>query len=72
MTQLDSVRGVDFLECTGTGDVFEGEQLIGLSPAGKPLLARYDLAAIRESFTPEEVGSRRADPLAIRGSAPGS
>ena len=61
MTQLDSLRGVDFLECTGTGDVFEGEQLIGLSPAGKPLLARYDLPAIRESFTPDEVAARRAD-----------
>lgn len=61
MTQPDSLRGVDFLECTGTGEVFGGEQLIGLSTAGKPLLARYDLTAIRGNFTPEEVVGRRAD-----------
>lgn len=61
MTQPDSLRGVDFLECTGTGEVFGGEQLIGLSTAGKPLLARYDLIAIRGNFTPEEVVGRRAD-----------
>ncbi len=61
MTQLDSLRGVDFLECTGTGEVFGGEQLIGLSTAGKPLLARYNLTAIRGNFTPKEVVGRRAD-----------
>lgn len=61
MTQIDSLRGVDFLECTGTGEFFGGEQLIGLSTAGKPLLARYDLTAIRGNFTPEDVVARRAD-----------
>ena len=44
--------GAGFLECTATGESFESEQLIGLSPAGKPLFARYDLGALRSSFTP--------------------
>ena len=50
--------GAKFLECTGTGDTFESEQLIGLSPAGKPLFARYDLDAIRERFTPAALRGR--------------
>ncbi len=50
--------GAAFLECGATGETFESEQLIGLSPAGKPLLARYDLGAIRDRFTPEAVACR--------------
>ena len=53
--------GATHLECTATGDTFDSEQLIGLSPAGKPLFARYDLEATKEGFSMEEVGSRRAD-----------
>jgi len=37
------------------------EQLIGLSPAGMPLLVRYDLESVRGSFTPAAVATRRAD-----------
>jgi threonine synthase len=61
MTGLTRLPGATHLECTATGQRFESEQLIGLSPAGKPLFARYDLAAIRATFTPEAVASRRAD-----------
>ena len=44
--------GAAFLQCTATDDIFDSEQLIGLSPAGKPLFARYDLGALRDRFTP--------------------
>ncbi len=54
-------RGATHLECTGTGERYESEQLIGLSAAGKPLFARYDLDSIRGMFTPDEVTCRRAD-----------
>ena len=50
--------GAAFLECGATGETFESEQLIGLSPAGKPLLARYHLDAIRDRFTPAVVACR--------------
>ncbi len=61
MTDRDRLPGASHLECTGTGETFESEELHGLSPAGKPLFARYDLAAIRDSFTPEALKGRRAD-----------
>jgi threonine synthase len=55
------LSGASHLECTGTGDRFESEQLLGLSPHGKPLFARYDLEALRGAFTPDAVAGRRAD-----------
>ncbi len=60
---IDGTRlpGATHLECTGTGEHYDSEQLIGLSPAGKPLFARYDLAAIKDRFTPAAVAGRRAD-----------
>jgi threonine synthase len=53
--------GAAYLECSATGETFDSEQLIGLSPAGKPLLARYDLDLIAPSFQPTDVAGRRAD-----------
>ncbi|HUP52795.1 MAG TPA: threonine synthase [Longimicrobiales bacterium] len=54
--------GATHLECTGTGERVESEQLIGVSAAGKPLFARYDLDALRAAgFTPDAVRARRAD-----------
>ncbi|MYJ67689.1 MAG: threonine synthase [Gemmatimonadetes bacterium] len=50
--------GARFLECAATGDTLESEQLAGLSAAGKPLLARYDLEAVRHSLTPAAVAGR--------------
>ena len=61
MTDQDHLPGATHLECTGTGEHVESEQLIGLSAAGKPLFARYDLDAIRDGFTMSEVANRRAD-----------
>lgn len=59
MTPTSScLPGAAFLECTATGETFESEQLIGLSPAGKPLFARYDLDALKGRFTPEAVAGR--------------
>jgi threonine synthase len=61
MTEPESLAGATHLECTATGDTFPSEQLVGLSPAGKPLFARYDLEAVRGTFAPSAVASRRAD-----------
>ena len=54
-------RGASHLECTLTGDTFESEQLMALSPAGKPLFARYDLDAIRPHFRPQDLATRSSD-----------
>ena len=61
MTDDKRLPGATHLECTGTGERYDSEQLIGLSKAGKPLFARYDLDAIKGRFTPEAVATRRAD-----------
>jgi threonine synthase len=61
MTDRTRLPGATHLECTGTGDSLPSEQLIGLSPSGKPLFARYDLEAIAPGFTPDTVACRRAD-----------
>jgi threonine synthase len=61
MDSNEVMPGAAYLECSGTGERFESERLMGLSPAGKPLLARYDLAAVRAAFRPETVAGRRAD-----------
>lgn len=54
-------RGARHLECTLTGERFDSEELHGLSPAGKPLFARYDLDAVRRHFRPEDLRGRSAD-----------
>jgi threonine synthase len=41
------------LVCSLTGESYAVDQLQGLSRAGKPLLARYDLAAVARRVTPE-------------------
>ena len=56
-----SRKGALHLECAETGALCDSEQLIGLSAAGKPLLVRYDLLALRKDFTPELMVGRRAD-----------
>jgi len=61
MTDQDGLHGATHLECTGTGEKVESEKLIGLSAAGKPLFARYDLDLISRSFTRESVACRSAD-----------
>ena len=52
---------VSFLECTGTGEKSSADELQGLSKAGKPFFARYDLDSLAGHFTPEAVRRREAD-----------
>ena len=46
------------LECSASGVSFDITQLQGLSAAGKPLLARYDLAALRRELTRDALTAR--------------
>jgi threonine synthase len=48
------------LECSATGERHDIGRLQALSAAGKPLLARYDLAALRREVTRAEIESRTA------------
>ena len=40
---------VTHLECSMTGEHYEADRLHGLSRAGRPLLVRYDLDAVRRA-----------------------
>lgn len=57
----DLPTGATHLECSATGTLHDSEVLQGLSRAGKPLLARYDLESLRGRFTPEALVGRRPD-----------
>lgn len=46
------------LRCSATGVEVPIDQLQNLSPAGKPLVAEYDLASLRPVWTPEVVRQR--------------
>ena len=50
------------LECSATGERYEAGKLQGLSAAGKPLLARYDLAALAHEVSRDDI-ERRAPGL---------
>ncbi len=52
---------VTHLECSATGERHEADRLHGLSRAGKPLLVRYDLAALGEAIDKETLARRPAD-----------
>jgi threonine synthase len=52
---------VTHLECGLVGDRYAPDQVHGLSKAGKPLLVRYDLAALGRHLTKSELASRPAD-----------
>jgi threonine synthase len=54
-------RFVTHLECSETGERLPADRLHNLSPAGRPLLVRYDLAAARQSLTPAAIAQRGAD-----------
>ena len=50
------------LECAMCGQELEADRLWNLCPdCGKPLLARYDLKAARQTLTREDIGKRGAD-----------
>lgn len=49
------------LECSTTGKRYPADRLHGLSAAGKPLLVRYDLAALAQALSKETLAARPAD-----------
>jgi threonine synthase len=49
------------LECSRTGERYDADQVQGVSAAGAPLLACYDLDEVRASVTREEVAVRPQD-----------
>jgi threonine synthase len=51
---------VSHLECGYTGTRYESDVAHGLSDNGKPLLVRYDLTAIRDSVSKDDLSSRPA------------
>lgn len=60
-TTLQRPTFVTHLECGLQGDRYEADQVQTLSKAGKPLLVKYDLAAIAESVSKETLKSRDGD-----------
>jgi threonine synthase len=50
--------GITHLECSLTGELYEAGQPHNLSRAGRPLLARYDMAAARETLTRQSLAGR--------------
>jgi threonine synthase len=49
---------VTHLECSATGERYEAGSLHNLSRAGKPLLVRYDLAAVKRALTKQALAER--------------
>ena len=58
MTSEDGPTFVTHLECSDTGEELPADTLQGLSPAGKPLLVRYDLPALGRNLTREALAAR--------------
>ena len=52
---------VTHLECSATGEIYEADKPHNLSKAGKPLLVRYDLPAVRSALTKELLAQRPND-----------
>ena len=57
----DRATFVTHLECSLTGELYEADQLHGLSRAGRPLLVRYDLAAVRANLPKAMLEARATD-----------
>ena len=57
----DAATFVTHLECSETGEHHAADRLHGLSRAGKPLLVRYDLDAVRRAVSRDDLAGRRAD-----------
>lgn len=56
-----SASCLSHLECGLEGDRYDADTLQGLSSAGRPLLARYDLEKAAATLTPEALRDRAAD-----------
>ena len=57
----DRQNFVSHLECGLTGERYEADRIHGLSRAGRPLLVRYDLAALRVHLSRDVVAARPTD-----------
>lgn len=60
-TTVDRPTFVTHLECSLTGERYPADQVHGLSRAGRPLLVRYDLAALKVALRRDDLISRPAD-----------
>jgi threonine synthase len=49
------------LECSKTGARYDADTVQGLSDVGAPLLARYDLDAVRAGVSPADIAQRPHD-----------
>ena len=52
---------VSHLECSLTGETYPAREARGLSPAGGPLLVRYDLAAAGKALSRDTLDARPTD-----------
>lgn len=52
---------VTHLECSLCGERLEANKIQTLCPCGGPLLVRYDLAAIRQTWKPDSLAAERPD-----------
>ncbi|AMO70641.1 threonine synthase [Sphingorhabdus sp. M41] len=52
---------VTHLECSKTGEVLPQGTVHNLSPAGAPILVRYDLSGVAETLTKEKLAARPSD-----------
>ena len=59
--KCDRQTFVTHLECSLTGERYEADRLHNLSSAGKPLLVRYDLAALGKTLSRDELEARPTD-----------
>ena len=62
LTRVETARSfVTHLECSATGERIPASAPHNLSPAGKPLLVRYDLEGARPSLTAAALAARPRD-----------
>ena len=52
---------VTHLECSLTGERYDADRLHGLSSAGRPLLVRYDLDAVKAAVSRDTLAARETD-----------
>lgn len=57
----DRASFVSHLECSLTGEIYPADQIHGLSRAGRPLLVRYDLEALKARIPRDVIAARPTD-----------
>ncbi|QAY77012.1 threonine synthase [Sphingosinicella sp. BN140058] len=57
----DRASFVSHLECSLTGEIYPADQIHGLSRAGRPLLVRYDLDALKAEIPRDTIAARPTD-----------